>query len=104
MVSKLKAVGYYIAEYAGDEPVIDLSDDQVEFLAKIEHDSWVEERKNTGWTLGMQKDVEKKVSPYMVPYEKLPEEIKDYDREAVRAIIPLLNSVGIHVYRDADLQ
>jgi hypothetical protein len=35
---------------------------------------------------------------YIVPYEELTEEIKDYDRDTVRNMIPLINSVGLKVF------
>ena len=72
--------------------------EQVEFLSKIEHVLWNEERLKNGWQYGPVKDTDKKISPYIVPYEELTEEIKDYDRDTVRNMIPLINSVGLKVY------
>jgi hypothetical protein len=50
---------------------------------------------------GVEKDVEKKESPYMVPYDALTEEIKELDRDTIRNIIPLVETVGLRVYRIA---
>ena len=36
------------------------------------HDSWLEEKRNTGWVYGPVKDAEKKEHPCMVPYDQLP--------------------------------
>ena len=52
-----------------------------------------------GWTLGP-KDAAKKVSPYLVPLDELPKEIKKYDVEAVRDIPTLLEMIHHRVYRE----
>lgn len=43
------------------------------------HDSWLEEKVNTGWVYGQLKDAEAKTHPCMVPYEQLPEDQKRKD-------------------------
>ena len=49
------------------------------------HDSWLEEKKTTGWKYGPVKDSEKKEHPCFVPYDDLPAEqkLKDYLFKAV---------------------
>lgn len=44
------------------------------------HDSWLEEKRRTGWKYGPVKDPEKKEHPCYVPYEELPLEqrLKDH--------------------------
>ena len=44
------------------------------------HDSWLAEKKATGWKYGPVKDPDKKEHPCYVPYDDLPEEqqIKDH--------------------------
>jgi hypothetical protein len=37
------------------------------------HESWLAEKRATGWVYGPVKDVEKKEHPCMVPYAELPE-------------------------------
>ena len=68
-------------------------------MAEYEHELWVEERKKNGWIYGEVKDVEKQITPYLIPYNELTEEIKEYDRDTIRNIIPLLKMVGMAVYR-----
>jgi hypothetical protein len=43
------------------------------------HNSWLEEKKRTGWKFGPIKDAEKKEHPCFVPYDQLPEEQKAKD-------------------------
>lgn len=49
------------------------------------HDSWLEEKRRTGWTYGPVKDPEAKTHPCFVPYRDLPPEqkLKDYLFQAV---------------------
>ncbi|MEH6625039.1 MAG: RyR domain-containing protein [Motiliproteus sp.] len=61
--------------------------DDVELLARIEHDRWSGERFAEGWAFGVAKDEKAKLSPYLVDYRELSEEIKRYDREAVVEVL-----------------
>ena len=57
------------------------------------HESWLDEKVNTGWKWGAVKDPEKKEHPCMVPFENLPQEqqMKDHIFRAVcRSLIPVL--------------
>jgi len=61
--------------------------DDVELLARLEHDRWSAEKIAEGWSYGEQKDEQRKLSPYLVAYDKLREEVKRYDREAVAELL-----------------
>ena len=71
----------------------------MEYLAEQEHEAWVAERIANGWVSGDQVDAEKKTTPYLVPYNKLPEDIKQLDRDPVRNIPLLLERIGMAVYK-----
>ncbi len=43
--------------------------------------------------------MEKKISPYLVPWSELPENVKQWDRDAVTNIPDLLGRVKREVYR-----
>jgi ppGpp synthetase/RelA/SpoT-type nucleotidyltranferase len=70
--------------------------DEIELMAEMEHGRWNLERLLQGWTLG-NKDIEKKVSPYLVPWQDLSEEIREYDRIFVRGIPEILREIGMEV-------
>lgn len=72
--------------------------EEVETLAAAEHSRWMRERIAAGWTAG-DKDVTRKTTPYLVPYEELPADIAEYDRILVREIPRLLASVGLQIVR-----
>lgn len=52
----------------------------VEQMSKNVHEVWAENRINQGWTYGEKRDDALKHHPCLVPYEDLPEEEKEYDR------------------------
>jgi hypothetical protein len=70
----------------------------LELLSKMEHRRWMAERFLAGWTSGP-KDVEKRLSPYLIEWEDLPPNIQDYDRNSVRLIPGVLKSVNLEIRR-----
>jgi len=76
--------------------------DIVEALAEFEHEEWVRERVSSGWVYGEKKDVDKKISPYIVPYDDLTEEIKELDRDTIRNIPELLEMIGMGIYESGE--
>lgn len=97
---KLAAIGCVMSREPMDAEKVDsFTHDEIEMLSILEHDRWVEERISSGWVYGPQKDSDNRVTPYIVPWDSLPGEIQDYDRDAIRDIIPVLDSMGIGVYR-----
>lgn len=96
---KLKAIACGISPVAGREPaLIRFTDEEIEIMAEMEHARWTSERFLDGWSLGP-RDPKKKTSPYLVEWEKLPDNVKEYDRDAVRAIPELLAKAGFEIYR-----
>jgi voltage-gated potassium channel Kch len=72
---------------------------EVEALAAMEHDRWAAHKKADGWKKGDQRDDDKKLNPWLVPWNELPEEQKKVDRDFVLAIPSLLASVGVQITR-----
>ncbi len=72
--------------------------DLTEQLAEHIHDVWAQKRISEGWVYGSSRDDQKKEHPCLVPYSKLPESEKDYDRatavESIKAIIALGYSIS----------
>lgn len=72
----------------------------LERLARMEHDRWASERRAKGWAYAPgTKDVKKKTSPHLVPWEELSEEVKDLDRETVRGLPAFLAWAGFQICR-----
>jgi len=97
---KLRELGCGLAPLTDwDEPLFTFSADEVERLARMEHDRWVDERRRAGWRPGPAKDVDRKISPYLVPWEALTEPVRDQDREPVRQLPQFLAGAGFKIIR-----
>lgn len=97
---KLDMIGCELANESDERAAItEFSEEEVEDLAIFEHDEWCEEKIGTGWVYGEEKDVENLVTPYLVSWDELTEEIKEFDRDPVRNIPSLMQSIGLKVVR-----
>jgi hypothetical protein len=98
---KLKAIGCGIIPWADWEAEsFEFTPGEVELLSKMEHERWVDERRRNGWTYAPgTKNVDKKTSPYMVPWEELREEIKEWDRVTVRGLPAFLAKADFQIVR-----
>ena len=95
--TKLAAIGSGIApltDWAAD--AITFSDAEVEMLAEMEHQRWVDQRRLDGWTPG-EKDIETKTTPYLVPWDMLSDEVKELDRQTVRGLPAFLAHAGYQI-------
>lgn len=96
---KLDAIGAVAVPVVGLAPApFEFTADEVEDLAKLEHQRWVDEREAAGWTPGP-KDPAKKTTPYLVDFADLPEHIQDYDTNAVVALPGHVAAVGYQIIR-----
>jgi voltage-gated potassium channel Kch len=97
IAAKLRSIGYELAPLRDwDAASFTLTGPEIETLAVAEHHRWMAERLADGWTLG-DKDVEQKKSPYLVPFEELPDDIAELDRVLVREYLAILASVGLQI-------
>jgi voltage-gated potassium channel Kch len=98
---KLQAVGCAIAPLADWRAApLELAPDEVERLARVEHDRWRAERLLDGWTYAPgPKDLRRKTTPWLIPWEEMPEEQKDYDRNTVRNLPRFLARAGLQLVR-----
>ncbi len=58
----------------------------LEILSMMEHNRWIADRRLHGWIYGPVRNDSLRTHPDLVPWEKLSEEVKEYDRNAVRNI------------------
>lgn len=64
---------------------------EIEILAEGEHERWVKEKQAAGWSYAEgPKNEKRKLHPCIVPWELLPDEEQDKDRNAVKSISALL--------------
>jgi hypothetical protein len=101
-VRALENLGYRLRDQRPGEvepPPCAFTEAEIELLARMEHSRWNAERWLAGWSfceadVDKQTRLAKKLSPYLVPYDDLPEEIKEYDRNYARDIPALLSRDG----------
>ncbi len=71
----------------------------IEEMAKNVHEVWAQNRINDGWTYGPVRDDVNKTHPCLVPYEKLPESEKEYDRATSQETLKLILKSGFVISR-----
>jgi hypothetical protein len=99
-VEILEAAGFEVRKVDGAPTILsDFSDAEVERMAELEHGRWNIERLRDGWRYGRQRDDSRKVHDCLVSWHELPDDIKQYDREAVRAFPEILARAGLEVKR-----
>ena len=72
---KMAKLGFMIVHdnsHSASQQQPQLTCENIEALAQMEHERWSQERIKDGWSYGTVKDTNKKITPYLVPYEKLP--------------------------------
>lgn len=71
-----------------------------EKLAEHVHEIWARGRIQEGWVYGDSRDQEKKITPCLVPYDKLPEGEKEYDRKTALETIKLIIKLGYRIEKE----
>jgi len=82
-----------------DQPLFEFTPDEIDRLARLEHDRWTTAKQQAGWQHGPKKDGDAKTHPCLVPYDKLPPDEQEKDRSAVGQIPATLAKVGFRVHR-----
>ena len=83
-----------------DTSGIELSEELLmlkERMAKNIHEVWAKSRMDQGWTYGPARDDTRKIHPCLVPYEELPEEEKDYDRNTALETLKYVVGEGFEI-------
>jgi hypothetical protein len=97
---KLRRIGCTVHKVRRRQVVLlTFTAEEIEIMAEMEHARWNSERLREGWKLGKKKDVTRKISPYLIPWAELSEEVKEKDRETVRRIPEFLAQVGLEIKR-----
>lgn len=69
----------------------------LESIAEHVHDVWASQRIKDGWVYGSELSSKLKHHPCLIPYNELPEEEKEVDRNTVMESIKLLKHFGYMV-------
>jgi hypothetical protein len=98
---KLQALGYGIEHLTDWENAeFKFTPDEVEKMAEMEHERWMKEKLEKGWTYAPEpRNPEKKTNPCLLDWNdpRLKRECKDTDRDSVRRIPNILALAGLQV-------
>ena len=99
-VEILEAAGFEVRRVDGPPAILsDFTGDEVEHMAELEHGRWNIERLRDGWRYGRTRDDTRKIHDCLVAWKDLPDDMRRYDRDAVRAFPEILAKAGLEVRR-----
>lgn len=81
---------------------VTLTDDLIELqeaMAENAHEVWSQNRIAEGWTYGIRRDDIKKQNPDLVPYDRLSDGEKQYDREMAMKTLKLVKKLGYDIIK-----
>lgn len=99
-VGILEAAGFEVLPVESPVVFAGFTDAEVEYMAELEHGRWNLDRLRDRWRFGPRNDA-RKLHDCLVPWNELPEDIKEYDRIGVRAFPFILAKAGLEVRRGA---
>ncbi|MGD1004910.1 MAG: RyR domain-containing protein [Methanoregulaceae archaeon] len=82
-----------------NEPPFKFSNDEIEVLARYEHERWMNERVSKGWKYGSNVNHATKTHDCLVPWEQLSELQKEKDRNTIRTLPGILAKVNLKIVR-----
>jgi hypothetical protein len=99
LVLTLKENGYGIQPFVDwDAEPFPFHEDEIEKMAQSEHRLWLAEMKKNGWKSGPRSE-SKKTNPNLVPWDQLPPDLKNQNRDPYRNVQRMLAGAGLQVNR-----
>jgi hypothetical protein len=99
----LNSAGYRINPLQNwDADKYNFMPEEVEQMARLEHDLWRKVKEKNGWRYGLKKDKIKKCHPDLIPWEKLPDLEKQKNVAFICHLPSLLARLGFQVDRVVD--
>lgn len=71
-----------------------------EQMARNVHDVWAQTRIQQGWSYGPTRNDALKQHPCLVPYDELPVEEREYDRNTALETLKLIRSLGFKIEKE----
>ncbi len=98
IVAKMRSIGRSVVPAEQGQP-LRLTEEELDRLARAEHERWAEQRRSQGWSYGPVRDDEARLHPMLVPYDDLPQDERQKDIDAVLEIPALLAAAGLGITR-----
>jgi RyR domain len=77
-----------------------VSDDQLDEMARRDHESWLEHLRHNGWTWAAQRDRAAKKHPDLLAWDQLSAEAREKTRKGVTDSLALLETLGYRSFDD----
>ncbi|HWB54822.1 MAG TPA: NAD-binding protein, partial [Tepidisphaeraceae bacterium] len=90
---KMRAIGCRVVDAKDKSADAVFASEEIEVLAELEHRRWNADRWLAGWRKGEPKSEERRISPYLVPWDQLSYDIQGYDRKNVQNIPGWLKNI-----------
>ena len=92
--NKLAAFGYVMVPRRNNEPDLELPSNELEAMAKREHERWMETKINDKWEYSTETEKGNNLHALLVDWNELPETEKEKDRSIISRISCLLGEAG----------
>jgi hypothetical protein len=99
--ANVETVGCRIAPLMDwDSPPIEFTDEEIEVIARREHEGWCDDLRQGGWAFAPgPRNTKKKTHPDLIDWEHLPESEKEKNRAPVRELPAFLIRAGYRIDR-----
>lgn len=75
------------------------TEEEIDYLARMAHEKWRHEKESKGWVYGVLQDNENKIHECLMPWEILPEKLKEVDRNTIKSLPRVFSTTGFKIYR-----
>jgi RyR domain len=96
---KLAAVNCAISPRFGPGGDAVLSEDDLEYLARSEHERWLADLQEAGWQFAPERSDDGKLHPGLRPWAQLPAPLRNRCHDAVRELSDILADAGFRIVR-----
>ena len=96
---KLSVAGYVMVPARSNEPALEFPGGDLERLAELEHELWMQAKLDAGFRPGVPTEDDPLRNEYLVPWDEVPNEIKQADRDLVRGIPKILSEAGYAIVK-----
>ncbi|GAB3154302.1 hypothetical protein GCM10027290_48550 [Micromonospora sonneratiae] len=96
---KLHELGCALSPRVGPGEEHILAEPEIERLAVLEHERWVEERVATGWRYADRRDDFRQLHPALRTWDSLQEDMRERNHDAIRELPAILADAGFRIIR-----
>ena len=98
---KLRSINCKVSYVNGRNiKLYEYTNEEIEELAHLEHKRWRANSLLNGWSYGPERNKDTKTNPNLVLWEKLPENVKDQNRDLIKNIPKLLSKYNLEIQKD----